>query len=172
MSLLEALERLYERAAILQDQLDEFHKSSQLLLEVLEVAVQDHSFYCYLDRLFVEQYSSAFHQNFHLVIQKRQRKMRSSSMARISSAFPAITHNETPYPSNSIISPESALPNGSFALNISEALFAEAGLRCVSNIQKDQNQRWNPKDCDRNINLCRGCNSPSHFIRNCDKIKN
>ena len=98
MTSLKALERLYERAAILQDQLDEFHKPYPLLLEVLEVAVQDQSFYCYIDRLFVEQCSPAFYQKFRLVIQKRQRKMTSLSMAQLSSAFPAITHYETPYP--------------------------------------------------------------------------
>ena len=41
---LEALERLYERAVILQDQLDEVHKP-QLLLEVVEMAAQDQPFY-------------------------------------------------------------------------------------------------------------------------------
>lgn len=36
---LEALEQLYERAQILQDQLDDIHKPSHLLLEVLETAL-------------------------------------------------------------------------------------------------------------------------------------
>ncbi len=67
---LHAMERLYKRAVILLDQLDDVHKPPQLLSEVLQSAVQDQIFYRYVDRLSSHNSSRAFYQNCRVAIQK------------------------------------------------------------------------------------------------------
>ena len=58
-----AMEKLYERASTLQYQLDEMHKYPQLLIEVLECAVQDQSLFLFVDRSSAQQSPQSFYHN-------------------------------------------------------------------------------------------------------------
>jgi len=46
----EAMEKFYERAVLLQDQLDEVHKHETLLIEVLQNGIRDQPFYLFVER--------------------------------------------------------------------------------------------------------------------------
>ena len=66
-----AMEKLYERASTLQDQLDDVHKHPQLLTEVLENAVQDQPFFLFVDRVVAQSSPQSFYHNCLLAIQKQ-----------------------------------------------------------------------------------------------------
>ena len=77
---------MYERAFELQDLLDDAHSSPELLLKALETAIQNQTFYVYVDRIGAQNCPHTFHRNCLIAIQKHAKHlsaMKSSSPSQM-----------------------------------------------------------------------------------------
>ena len=161
---IDALERLYERARILQYQLDDSHKPLQLLKGILQIAFQDKSFFENVSRLDTHDSPHSFHQNCRLAIQKHAQNRRKATSSFITTQPLELIN--TPYTTRKPNSSASKVMN-----SVSQALFSKSGRRYGVDNRKTNFTWRNPRDRDGKIKTCQACGSKGHFIRDCDKIR-
>ena len=110
------------------------HKHPELLLEVLEMAVEDQPFYLYVDRLSIQQSPHSFYQNCGLAIKNHIRHMQRNSFTYPSVSRPTMaTTNPRPHDFEN-----SASDSLDTVQKIRAALFAKAGCRYGVNIRMDR----------------------------------
>ena len=162
---------MYERAVLLQDQLDHVHRPPQLLLEVLEISVQEQPFYLFVDRLASHNSPHAFYQNCRLAIQKHAQHSGKASFTYLAAASKPATYGADTSENVPNLDRQRSHTNLTVKSYIAKALYAKSVQRYKYNNRAGPRKRMNSKHKDGSIRKCRGCGSIWHFIRDCKKVK-
>ena len=149
----DALERLYEQAVILQDQLDDVHRPPQLLLEFLETAVQEQPFYLFVDRLASHNSPHAFYQNCRLAIQKHAQHSGKASFTYLAAANKPETYQAHIPEDVPNLDSHRSHTNLIVKDDIAKALYSKSGRRCRYNNRSGSSKRIDSKDKGGNIRI-------------------
>ena len=176
-----AMEKLYERATLIQAQLDHIHKHPQHLIEVLQSDIRDQPFYLFVERTAsVRSPQEYFHKCLD-AIQKQEdleRFSRSRSVsvgAGLTSPTPVLSPNHVAHSAfasaaTPVFKKEPHLPVQSNTPSLRQVFFSHAGRRYGNNNSFRGKKRFgskNPFDKNGKRMRCRGCGSEEHFVADC-----
>ena len=181
-----AVERLYERATMMQGQLDVIHKHPFHLIEVLQDAIRDQPFYMFVERASTaESPQQYFHKCLDAIAKQQDMEniaMRQQSLPQYrmsglltqgdhQASTPTATHTSSKTQPAFVATAHTGTQGtkATTAQPLRAAFYSQAGRRYGNTNQgrAPRSSGKNPIGKDGKRMLCRGCRSDEHFIAKC-----